>query len=170
MYAGVALTIVAIIITRSRGGFLTLIAVLFLLVMKSRHKFEGLSVGAALAILFLVFLPSDIRERLATLKNPQEEGSASGRLHAWGVALNMAEKNPLLGVGFQSFIYHFRDYDETPIEEWEFGKSVKSVRVAHNSYLQTPGGEWLPFVVLLPGDDRQHHADDAPIAPGFAQS
>lgn len=149
LYAAVVLTAMAVVITKSRGGFLTLAAVLFLFVMKSRKKVVGLSMGAVALVLFLVFLPADVRERLATLKKPTEDGSASGRLHAWGVAWNMTKGNPTFGVGFMAFVYHFRAYDKTPEEEWEYGKSVGSVRVAHNSYMQLMAESGIPSMAFF---------------------
>ncbi len=130
------LTIVAILITRSRGGFLTLVAVLGMFTLRSRHKFVGFSMAGFAVLLFIVFMPADIRARLATLKDPKSEGSAAGRFYAWAVAWEMAKAKPVNGVGFLLFTQYFRRYDPHPQSQHQDGKKEGSVRVAHNSYLQ----------------------------------
>lgn len=150
-YIFVALTVVTVIITTSRGGMLTLAGVAFLFVMKSRKKLIGLSVGALGLILFLLFLPADVKERLDTLKDPAADGSAAGRLFAWGIAWKMATDNPGFGVGIENFIPKFKFY--TPIYLPKSFKGVASVRVTHNSYLQLVAETGFPslffFLVML---------------------
>ena len=151
-FAASGLTIVAIIITTSRGGFLTLCGVLTLFVLNSNKKAIMFSLAGVAVVLFIIFMPADVRERLATLKDPKADGSAAGRLHAWGVAYNMFEDRPWFGVGFHGFTFRFRQYDDTPEELWQEGKKERSVRVAHNSYLQLlaeSGGPGLLFFLLM---------------------
>jgi len=158
LFIAVGFTVCAVIFTRSRGGFLTLVTIGSMLVWRSRQRMMGLGVGAVIVVLFLILLPSDVRERLETLKNPEKDGSASGRLHAWGVAWAMSMDNPMIGVGYQNFVVFFRKYDKTPKDEWQRGKSVKSVRVAHNSYLQLVAETGWPalicFMMILLGSIR----------------
>ena len=149
LFAACALTIVAIIITTSRGGFLTMAGVIGLFILKSNKKFIGISSCFAAVILFIIFMPADVRERLATLGNVREDGSASGRLHAWNVAYNMFKAKPVLGVGFQAFTFNFRKYDPTPQELWQEGKKERSVRVAHNSYLQVLAESGAPALIFF---------------------
>jgi probable O-glycosylation ligase (exosortase A-associated) len=152
LFFAVFLTIIAIVITTSRGGFLTMAGVLGLFVLKSRHRGIGILAGIFIVVAFLIFMPQDVRDRLATLKDPKKEGSAAGRLHAWTVAINMANDNPYFGVGMQAFVTYFRDYDPLPESQWETGKGEASVRVAHNSYLQLcaeSGYPSLGFFLLM---------------------
>ena len=131
----VFLTAVTVVVTTSRGGFLTLAAVMMLLIAKSRHRIVGFTLGGIVALVFFLSLPADVWKRLETLRDPTREGSAAGRLHAWGVAWRMIKDNPLLGVGFENFLANFRRYD--PAQQREAAKEgVGSVRVAHNTYLQ----------------------------------
>jgi probable O-glycosylation ligase (exosortase A-associated) len=128
------LTMVTVIITTSRGGMLTLAGVLFLIVIKSNKKFIGLSVGTFALLMILLFMPADVKERLATLKDPTAESSAMGRLFAWGIAFDMAQDRPIFGVGFENFVPKFRRY--APRYLARDVKGVSSIRVTHNSYLQ----------------------------------
>ncbi len=127
--AAVLLTTITIVLTGSRGGFLSMSVVYFAIVMKSRYKQYAIPVAFAGGVLFLIFLPDRFKERLASIKTAsKEDASAIGRLKAWGVALEMIKAHPVLGVGFRNFTYQYRKYDP------ESDKSI--VRVAHNSYLQ----------------------------------
>jgi len=125
------LTIVTVVITGSRGGFLAMAAVCALMVWKSEYKLVGFAAGVIGSVLFLVFIPEDYKRRLSTLTTDTGEmdKSASGRIHAWGVAFNMAVSNPFFGVGFQNFVKSYDKYDTNPS-----GKEIS--RVAHNSYFQ----------------------------------
>ncbi len=127
--AAVFLTVMTIVMTGSRGGFLALATVFFALVLKSRYKRLAIPGALAAGVLFLIFIPADYRERIASIRTAaREDASAIGRLRAWGVAREMIIAHPLLGVGFQNFVYAYKDFDP------DVDKSV--VRVAHNSYLQ----------------------------------
>ncbi|MFO0981203.1 MAG: putative O-glycosylation ligase, exosortase A system-associated [Planctomycetota bacterium] len=131
LLASVVMTIGTIVLTTSRGGFVTLAAVSFFIVMKSRKKLLGCSIGAVAGIIFLLALPADYVARLKTIKSPEQEASARARLDSWMTALKMVRANPAFGVGFNNFRPVFAFYDVNP----EGG--IKSVsRVAHNSYLQ----------------------------------
>lgn len=125
----VALTVITIVLTQSRGAFLALATVAFALVMKSRFKAYAIPGAVLCGLLFVAFIPQDYKERLMTLSTAaKKDASAIGRLKAWGVALQMVKENPVFGVGFQNFIYAYSRYDK---------QDEKSpVRVAHNSYLQ----------------------------------
>jgi len=126
---------VAVLITGSRGGFLTLAAVTGILVLKSRYRVVGAAMGMTLVFLFIIFLPKDIRERLETLKDPTKESSAASRLYAWGVAMNMIAENPVLGIGYSNFLGNFRRYESNRVGR-PGGGLEGDQHVAHNSYLQ----------------------------------
>jgi hypothetical protein len=62
-----------------------------------------------------------VLERMETITAGQEErdSSASERLHLWGVGLKMAQANPIVGVGFNSFRYAVSVYDTEVTYEGE---------------------------------------------------
>ncbi|MBL8843336.1 MAG: putative O-glycosylation ligase, exosortase A system-associated [Planctomycetes bacterium] len=128
-----ALTCVAIVCTLSRGGFLTMCVVSLLIFNKLKKSLLPWFIAAFAALLAPLVLPEDAKERLATLQNPEEEGSAAGRLYAWGVGMKMVAANPFFGVGFEGFVSNFRRYDPIQVR---LRSGVKTVRVAHNTYIQ----------------------------------
>jgi len=127
----VPMTMITIVLTHSRGAFLAMTCTVFLLIWRSKNRLAGLSAGILLGIAGLMFAPTSFTERIGTLQNVEEDGSAQGRLAAWATAAQMIKGNPVLGVGFGKFESNYDRYD--PMQE--SGRSRGS-RVAHNSYLQ----------------------------------
>jgi putative inorganic carbon (HCO3(-)) transporter len=90
-------------LTGSRGGFLSLAAVAFLLFIR---RF-GLRAGSIVGILLVAALFAFGPDRLSQLS--PEEASAAGRIEAWGRGLELFSANPLFGVGAGMFLeYHVR--------------------------------------------------------------
>ena len=132
-FVAVGLTAVTVVCTLSRGGFLTMCLAGFLIFNTQKKSILPWVVAGVLAVVVPLVLPDDAKNRLATLQDPTEEGSAAGRLYAWKVGLRMVAENPFFGVGFESFLGNFRRYDPIRVR---LRDSVKSIRVAHNTYVQ----------------------------------
>ncbi len=118
--AAMVLTGIAVLSSYSRGGFVALCTVGFLLLIKSRRKW--LLAGAMIIVvpLTLSLMPEQWFERMDTISEYKSDDSAQGRLEAWRFAINMAADRPLFGGGFKSFtqelfaqyIGNTRDYRE----------------------------------------------------------
>jgi probable O-glycosylation ligase (exosortase A-associated) len=128
-WIAVPMTVFAVGLTRSRGGFLSVLAAASVLVWRSRNRMLGISIGMAALIAALFFAPQSYKDRLETITAPTEDGSANSRLVAWGIATRMATDNPALGVGLDKFRDHFIEYAKP-------GETKGKVIVAHSSYFQ----------------------------------
>lgn len=127
----VPLTMMSVLATRSRGGFLSLVAAIFVLVWRSKNRLGGLALIGLAGVLGLVTLSNTgTFERLSTLRNVEEDGSAMGRLSAWKVAGRMIQDQPVMGVGLSQFQANYLDYGDRVIG------NRGGTRVAHNAYLQ----------------------------------
>lgn len=131
--AAFGLTVVAIMATGSRGGFLAMVACTGMMTMKTRYKVPALAGAVLVGLLALALAPAEYRERLSSITEAADQ-SAQGRILSWKVALNMVEHNPVLGIGFNNFVYQYQRY-LTGIE-LPYGMESVPSRVAHNSYLQ----------------------------------
>ncbi len=127
----VPMTMITIILTHSRGAFLAMSCTVFMLVWRSKNRLAGMTAGLLLVISGIILAPDSYTERLSTLQNVEEDGSAMGRLRAWRTAGEMIKGNPILGVGFGKFEHNYDRYDPNRVEGRPSGS-----RVAHNSYLQ----------------------------------
>lgn len=128
--AAMPLAGLTVMATRSRGGALSLGLALAVLVWRSKNRLVGILVGAMLLVVGLALAPAEWYERISTLRQVEEDGSAMGRIRAWRVARLMIQDNPLFGVGFERFQANYLRYDPEGTGE------AKMTRVAHNAYLQ----------------------------------
>jgi putative inorganic carbon (HCO3(-)) transporter len=141
--------------TYSRGGFLSLGALLVYLVLRGKKKVRGvLTIGLALALI-VPALPQEFWDRMGTIQtsaqaaqgdtNTEAERSAAGRLHFWEVAVVMGNANPIFGVGPWAFNQMYNRYD---FSNGEFGGG-RSVHSAWFGLLAETGYVGLGIVVLL---------------------
>ncbi len=101
LLATFVMSIISIIFTYSRGGFITLAVVLIILLLKTRYKIIIYPVALALIMIGLSFVPEQWFNRMDTIKTYEESGSAMGRIYAWRTALNVAKDRPFVGSGFE---------------------------------------------------------------------
>ncbi len=101
--ATIGLSIISIISTYSRAGFLGLVVVLALLLIRTRWKPIIVPGMVLAAVLLSTYIPDKWFDRIATIAHYEQDGSAMARLVAWGVAWRLALDNPLVGGGFGAF-------------------------------------------------------------------
>jgi probable O-glycosylation ligase (exosortase A-associated) len=127
------MTMLTVMATGSRGGFLAMGATLFMMAIKTRWKLPAiLGLGLAGAV-GLMMAPADYIERLRSITEAQD-ASVIGRLVSWKVALEMIKDKPLFGIGFKNMVFDYQTY-LTRVEIPAAWGEIPS-RVAHNSYLQ----------------------------------
>jgi probable O-glycosylation ligase (exosortase A-associated) len=117
---------VTVIFTHSRGGFLSLAALTLYLILQSRRKFMALGLVLALGIGGSFVVPQSFYERMGSIANFREDGSAMGRLNAWQASIAMANDFPVFGVGLDNFLFEFLYYAPDP----------EDMHVAHNTWFQ----------------------------------
>jgi putative inorganic carbon (HCO3(-)) transporter len=103
LYVTFLLTIIAVLFTYSRGGFLGLAVALGVIGLGLEFRKK-----VAVFVIFLLALPFAIQQvpdqlidRANTIQNYEEDGSAQARFGAWRTAWLIARARPLVGGGFQ---------------------------------------------------------------------
>ena len=143
----VPFTYLSVFATRSRGGFLSAGLATLILVWRSKNRIAGLMLMGLCGVLGLFALPASMFERLQTLRDVEQDGSAQGRIEAWKVAGRMIQDQPFFGVGFNRFQRNYLAYGDRVHERTD------GTRVAHNAYLQiwSEGGTpvFISYVLLL---------------------
>jgi probable O-glycosylation ligase (exosortase A-associated) len=71
--------------------------------LRTRWKIYAIAVALTAVIGLSPFLPERWFNRMNTVSNYQEDGSAMSRIYAWKVGLQIAADSPLLGGGFRVF-------------------------------------------------------------------
>lgn len=112
---------VCIILTFSRGSWLSLILILILMLILTR-KFGLLSILLTFFIMVLFFIPG-AKDRFAL--NFHEAGYTS-RVGYWQIAFQMIKDNPILGQGIGTFMAQYSKYKTF----------YATPQYAHNCYLQ----------------------------------
>ncbi|WP_345794448.1 putative O-glycosylation ligase, exosortase A system-associated [Thauera sp. JM12B12] len=140
LMAAMLLTAVAVLGTQSRGAFLAIAAMGFVLWLRSPHKANSAFFIVVIAAVLLAFMPDSWFERMGTIRTYQEDGSAMGRITAWKMTFNLAN-DLFFGGGF--YIYTPFVY---ALYQPDFVKSV----VAHSIYFSVLGEHgWVGLGLFL---------------------
>lgn len=140
LYATIALSLIAILGSQSRGAFLAVIVMSVFLWLNSRRRLLlGLVVVAALPIA-IATMPDSWKDRMRTIETYKDDGSAMGRINAWHMAFNVANDRPLVGGGFELYSAEtFARYAPVPDD----------VRSAHSIYFQMLGEHGYVGLILF---------------------
>lgn len=130
MWMSAGLCALASLGSYSRGAALALAAMLAFLWLKSHEKVKLGALLVLLAPLALVFMPDQWHNRIDTINNYEQDGSAMGRINAWRMAINLAADHPFTGGGLQ--IYNAEIFSMyAPIPD--------DIHAAHSIYFQVLG-------------------------------
>ena len=139
----VFLTIIAIVLTHSRGGFLALCMTGLWIAWRSGQLIRATLALAISGVVFFFAAPQEVLDRLGTIGDTKES-SAAARFKAWGTAFDMIQDNPIWGVGLRNFQPRYLEYAQIVP-----GRGTTTY-VAHNSYLQIwAESGTIAFVVYL---------------------
>ena len=149
VFRGLILIVMGLLTTGSRGGFLGAafgLALWLTLAFRNseyskliREKMVGIhktyAIAGSIAVLTLLFfLGHGFFYRLWDSILHMGQSLAVSRLHIWGPGVKMAEANPVLGVGLDTFKIAFPYY--SGIEFNQIDGRFMSSRMAHNELLQ----------------------------------
>ena len=130
LYLSILLSLICLLLTFSRGAWLSLFVVIVIL---------GMLINKRILIVFLVltaigtfFMQDLIVDRLMSVLNPTDT-SSSLRIAFWESTVAMIIDNPLLGVGWAGYQYAYPEYD------FFINDSNVVIYHAHNMYLNMPG-------------------------------
>jgi len=132
------LSIVSVIFTYSRGGFVGLAAVTAAALVKSRKKFLAAILVVLVVVVGFVLVPEQWVERMQTIGDTADE-SALGRINAWYFAYNLASSR-FLGGGFETF---------TPDLFLRYAPDPTDFHAAHSIYFEMLGEQGFLGLALF---------------------
>ncbi|MFP2929123.1 spore coat polysaccharide polymerase ExoJ [Pyxidicoccus sp. 3LG] len=139
--AAAVLSVTAIVLSHSRGGFIGLSVAMAVWAVREKRRIQAVVVGSLFVLGLLVFAPQSFWQRNETVASFHEDASAMGRVYAWQVASRISLDKPLLGVGAGSFRYAWPLY--APPE-------ARRAYVAHNIFLDVIGElGWVGLAFFL---------------------
>src|SRR5215472_4804951 len=95
------LVTLGVLLTYSRGALLGVCAMGTALWLRSRAKFATGFLIAAVVVSVYNFAPRQWTQRMESIQNYDEDGSATGRINMWKTSIRIAELHPLTGGGFR---------------------------------------------------------------------
>jgi len=140
------LTLAAVALSASRGGFLGLVASGLYFLLKSRHRVRNFAlVCGALAVLALPVQISPVQRLFHPTQS--DEDAQQIRLALWDGGLKMVVAHPLFGVGLDNYPSEITKYvDPAKVPKYE---TVR--RVAHNSYMEIAAEMGVPALFVFLG-------------------
>lgn len=136
-----ALSVIAIIGTNSRGAFLSLAVLAMLLWWRSNRKITGAIIGMGVGLLGLMAVPDNWTERMSTIAEADEDDSFMSRVEAWEINARLALEDPLTGVGLR--VPYIQSVADT-VADYE-------ARAAHSIYFEILGGSGFVGLAIYLG-------------------
>ncbi|WP_416398265.1 O-antigen ligase family protein [Allohahella sp. A8] len=116
----------SILASSSRGAILGLIAIGLSILFQRKKIFKRLAVVVVAFGIAFAFTPPEFKERFTTAG---EDDTSTLRLHYWGIATDIGNSNPVLGIGYYNWIPYFKAY--------HFDPSIKyKPEEVHSTYFQ----------------------------------
>lgn len=129
LLASMLLCAVAGLGSHSRGALLALVAMALVLWWRGKNKVMSGIIIVVTTFLMAGFLPDAWFDRMNTISEYKEDGSAMGRINAWWMAFNLAKAN-FFGGGFD--IYNLDNFSR-------YAPDAADVHAAHSIYFQILG-------------------------------
>lgn len=133
--------------TQSRGALLAVLAITFVLGLKSKYPVRSSLLLFALASAAVVYMPESWVQRMDTIQDYTDDSSAMSRIYTWLTLWNVALSRPLVGAGFAAdnlavFLQYAPTYNPYDVFQGR-------VYVAHSIYLQAIGEHGFPGLLLF---------------------
>lgn len=134
---------VSVLGSYSRGSFLAIAVMGVYLWWKTPGKFISGIITIVLAVLVFSFMPQQWHDRMDTIVNYEEDGSAMGRIDAWKMSVNLANDR-VTGAGLSAWSpVLYRMYSDNPAT-WD------SSRAAHSIYFSVLGEHgWIGLILFV---------------------
>ena len=141
-----ALTMTALMLAASRGGFLGLIAGCIYLILRSGHRLRNFVLVSTALLVITPFTPLNPLERFLHPTQSDEE-SKDTRMALWTGGWGIMKNYPVFGIGLDNFSFFIAKY--IPEENLPRYESVS--RVAHNSYVDIAAEMGIPALLVFVG-------------------
>lgn len=128
----------AIVVTNSRGGFLGLAAAVLVLILTGRQVIKSLVLCALLGMVAWAIVPADYKSEVQSISDDGDR-TRQDRIYSWGRAWALFLQNPLLGVGIGNVPWRIGAVEQSR-EAWELRQGRRAIggRAMHS----------LPFTLL----------------------
>jgi probable O-glycosylation ligase (exosortase A-associated) len=102
LYLAFGCSVICVILTYSRGGFVGLAVVLAAIAIKTRHKFLSVLMLLVVSLAVFSYAPEKWMTRMSGFLSGEVDSSAEQRLIAWRTTWNFVQDYPITGGGFDT--------------------------------------------------------------------
>ena len=140
LLAALSLSFICALCSQSRGALLAILAVLGYFWWLSKSKVITAPILILIAVLGFSFMPESWHERMASIQNFEEDGSAMSRIHAWRYSINIAN-DMFTGGGFASW---------SPETYFKYSPDFTGTFVAHSIWFNVLADHgWLGLALFV---------------------
>ncbi len=140
--AAALLSLVSVFGSYSRGAFLAMAALGIVWWWKSRRKITFGIIAVVVAIAVMPLIPSKWYDRMQSIENYEQDGSARGRLQMWTFAVNVAKDRPITGGGFGIFRGREKIYEK-------YYPEATRRRNVHSVYFEVLGTQGFVGLIIF---------------------
>ena len=124
-FASLVLGVIAVVVSFSRGGFVGLVVVFFVIWLFSPRKIVSIVFVVFLLLIVVLFSDPAYRAEMNTVTDTKES-TATNRIESWKAGWNMFLDNPL-GVGGNNFPVRFPEYQTAYFQREMWGTVAHSL-------------------------------------------
>lgn len=142
LWAVLWLSVVSILVSYSRGGWICLMAVGGYYFWSVKNKFIYIGVGLFAGLVGAIIVADKWLERMS-LSNLEEDGSFNGRIESWKLSLEVALNHPITGAGFRG-TEHIDVFNR-----YIYATKLTHPLAAHSMYFQVLGDHGFVGITLF---------------------
>lgn len=136
-------TILAVLGSYSRGGFIALVAMLAVFWWRSKRKLISFVFLIVVGAGSIAFMPQSFYDRIESITEAGEDSSFQGRINAWWMAVNLANDRPLTGGGMVGYM------DPEVFQRYNPGATTRAIHSVYFQVLAEMGYVGLFLYVLI---------------------
>jgi len=130
-----------IVLTKSRGGFVGLVAVIGYSILRSNKKALLTVLIGVFGIFIVAVAPPGYWQEMGTISDEaskkseyleEQSGTGAQRLYSWNLGWHMFLENPIVGIGQGNYPWHVKDQEERLKLQWK--ERSLGGRAAHSLY------------------------------------
>ncbi len=141
LHASIFLSLASVVGSYSRGAFVTMAALGIVWWWKSKRRVTVGVIAVVAVIAVMPLIPAKWYDRMNTIENYEQDGSAQGRLQMWTFAINVAKDRPITGGGFGVFRGREKIYEK-------YSPGVRR-RNVHSVYFEVLGSHGFVGMIIF---------------------
>lgn len=130
-----ALTLIAVVLSMARNGYISVFTILIMLFLKNRQWFIYGLVSFVVLLIIILSFSNPFSSRLKTLTDSKYSSNID-RIEMWKLAVEIFKEHPVVGVGKRNWGKSLAELKSNP-QKWHISGDIETFVHPHNIYLQS---------------------------------